>query len=396
MRIIAILSILSLATTAHAQAKPRDPAKLHEAAQPIYFSAARALDWLKLKNRPDGRFVYGIQPALRVALDGDNFLSQAGATFALARGSRYYADERGAAIARQAALALLDQETVLDAKNGTRSMAVPSQALNRLAANGLLILAIHELGTPGKDLLDQADQLCNYVKQLQGSDGALFDADGSTPLKSASAEFDATQAGWALQAIIRSHKHRPAEWKRDMLRKARGHYHSLWQANKSLAMVASHTPAYAEMYVQTKEAAFAETVYAMNDWLIEQQYREEFDPSRKHWIGGFPRIQNGKVERVTPDIWTSLAAESLAEACRVAKHAGDLPRAQRYERALLLNLRFVMSLQYTPLKAKHFVEAFRPEVLGAFHTSHQDGNVRLDYTQHALCAMVQYLDAVVD
>jgi hypothetical protein len=55
-----------------------------------------------------------------------------------------------------------------------------------------------------------------------------------------------------------------------------------------------------------------------------------------------------------------------------------------------------MSLQYTGNKTDHFVEKFRPWIQGAFYASPQDGNLRLDYTQHPLCAMVQYLDAVVE
>jgi hypothetical protein len=35
-------------------------------------------------------------------------------------------------------------------------------------------------------------------------------------------------------------------------------------------------------------------------------------------------------------------------------------------------------------------------VLGAFYASHQDGTARLDYTQHALCALVQYLAEVAE
>ena len=46
--------------------KVRDGSKLPETAQPIFFSAARGMEWLKLANKPDGRFVYGFQPSLRV------------------------------------------------------------------------------------------------------------------------------------------------------------------------------------------------------------------------------------------------------------------------------------------------------------------------------------------
>src|SRR6185503_12111697 len=100
------------------------------------------MEWLKLTNKPDGRFVYGFQPALRVQLDGDNFQSQAGGTFALARAARYFRDGRGSAIARQAVLSLL-LETMLDAKDPTvRHTAAAPHLVNRLSCQGLLISAI--------------------------------------------------------------------------------------------------------------------------------------------------------------------------------------------------------------------------------------------------------------
>src|SRR5262249_45474352 len=112
--------------------------------------------------------------------------------------------------------------------------------------------------------------------------------------------------------------------------------------------------------------------------------------------GGFKRLRDGRVEATPPDISSAAAAESLAEACRVAKCAGDLIKLRDYERALLLNVRFLMSLQYTMNNTKHFVDPFVPSILGAFHASHQDGNLRIDYTRPALCAMVQYLEKVVE
>lgn len=376
--------------------KARDAGKLPETAQPMFFSALRATEWLKLTNKPDGRFVYGFQPSLRVQLDGDNFQSQAGATFALARASRYFRDGRGSAIARQAALSLL-LETMVDPDDATiRHTAAAPNFVNRLSSHGLLILAIHELAAPAKDLLDDADQLCNYLKQQQKPDGSLHITVGANTIKSGAPDLDAEHAGWALQGIIRSQKLRPAAWKLDMVRKARAYYFANWQTSKNIATVCSHTPAYAEAYMLTKDAAYTDAVFALNDWLLSLQYREEFDSPRKNWIGGFQRYQGGKAEMAAPDIRAALAAESLVEACRVAKHAGDLPRLQRYERALIQSMHFAMSLQYTNAKTQHFVENFRPSIVGAFHASHQDGNLRIDYTQYPLCAMVQYLDAVTE
>ncbi|MBI3821429.1 MAG: hypothetical protein HY289_01990 [Planctomycetes bacterium] len=382
-----------------APAKNASNKRLPETAEPIHFSAQRAADWLKRALTAEGRFVYGFQPALRVQLDGDNFASQAGAAFALARAARYFRDEGSAARARQSLVTLRDLETMTDPPNTPtatiRHVAAPPFAVNRLSSHGLMISAVHEFDAPAADLVAMADQLGNYLRQQQRPDGSLWVTVGTNLIKT-SDDLDAHHAGWALHGIIRSHKTRPAEWKLDMLRKARTFYFAQWQANKNVATVCSHGPAYAEAFVQTKDPAFKDAVYAMNDWLVGLQYSDDGESARKHWAGGFPRVRDGKAEHAAPDIASAMPAESLAEACRVARCAGDLNRLRDYERALVRNLHFLMSLQYTSEKTKHFVDPFRPSVLGAFHASHQDGNIRIDYTQHALCAMVQYLDAVAE
>ena len=307
-------------------------------------------------------------------------------------------DDEGRDGALAASSLLLETTTETDGQASARFPAAPPRALSRLAANGLLLSAIHESASPEKcvDLLQQADQLAHYLRQQQRPDGSLFVLIGTETIKSGSPEIDAEYAGLALQGLIRSHKHRPQAWKLDMVRKARAFYQAQWQGAKNVAGVVSHTPAYAEAFMLSKDDGCKNAVFAMNDWLVGLQYPEEIDAARKHWSGGFPRFTNGKQEPGAPDISSALPAESLAEACRVARAVGDLPRVQRYERALIANLHFLMSLQYTSARTQHFVEGFRPLVLGAFHASHQDGNLRLDYTQHPLCAMVQYLDTVVD
>ena len=53
-----------------------------------------------------------------------------------------------------------------------------------------------------------------------------------------------------------------------------------------------------------------------------------------------------------------------------------------------------LTLQYTEPNTQYFADWYRPRLAGAFHASHQDGNLRIDYTQHAVCALVQYLEYV--
>jgi hypothetical protein len=126
----------------------------------------------------------------------------------------------------------------------------------------------------------------------------------------------------------------------------------------------------------------------MNDWLCEQQ-QERLDPRHADWLGGFAFAAGG------PDISSAGCAESLAEACRVAREAADLPRHRRYSGALELGLQFVMTLQYTDANTQHFTALYRQRMLvGGFHGSPQNGDLHLDSTQHAVCAMAQYLTYV--
>ncbi|MCI0641932.1 MAG: hypothetical protein L0Y70_22880, partial [Gemmataceae bacterium] len=155
-------------------AKKHDLAKLSPQARLVYLSAVRGMDWLQRSNKPDGRFVYGFVPALRRSAEGDNFVHQAGAALSLGRAAKFFSDERGAAVARQALLTLL-LETTTDPKDNTvRHTAAPPAVIQRTASAGMLLAAIHELPNPAKDLLDQGDQLANYLRKHLQADGSML------------------------------------------------------------------------------------------------------------------------------------------------------------------------------------------------------------------------------
>ena len=200
-------------------AKVRDLAKLTPQQRSWYVAARQGMDWLRRTNRPDGKFVYGFLPDLRVPLEGDSFAAQAGAAFALARAVRFFGDERSLAISRQALLQLL-LETAVDGRDKEiRHMAAPAHLVNRLASHGQLVLAIHELPAPPGDLVAQADQLCNYLRRQQQPSGALSIAEAGEDAKTATQENALEAAGLALHGVVRSQKLRPAAWKLDLARR---------------------------------------------------------------------------------------------------------------------------------------------------------------------------------
>jgi hypothetical protein len=367
----------------------RDLTKLPRLQQQIYLSARRGADWLRRANRADGRFVYGYLPDLKAHLEGDHYLRQAGAAYALARMARFFQEDDFAAVARQAILTLLLDTATDSSDPRARHTTLPSAVVNRLASAGLLVLAINELPSPGEDLLEQSEQLCNFVRKQQARDGSLRSSDAEAPPE-ADLEGVSSYPGEALAGLMRSQRHRPAEWKTDVVRKALPYYREWWRAHKTMTLVPWQTAAFTEAFLMTKEEAFAEFVQEMNDWLCGLQY-SQLDPRHPLWSGGFMEWADGQPLPRAPQVHSGTYAESLVEASRVARQAGDVTRFQRYRESVERCLQFLTTLQYTDANTQHFTDWYRPVLLGAFHASHQDGTLRIDYTQEAACAMVQYL-----
>lgn len=367
----------------------RDFSRLSKLQQQILLTAQRGTDWLFRMHGVKGRFLHGYLPALKKPLEGDDFYRQCGAARALARGGRLIGEERYAARASQALLALME-DTALDPVDSlSRVVSMPGSGINKLGAAGALVSAISELPAPQKDLLDRSEQLCRTIRKQARPDGSL-----ACP----SDEGDKDEGvdrypGLALQALLLSHKHRPEPWKVELVRKALPYYRAVWKNGRSLELVGSQTTAFTEAYLVTKDKAFAEHVFEMGDWVCSLQYTT-IDPRRMFWYGGFKGWRDGRAVETAPTIHSAIQAESLIEACRVAREMGDVTRFQRYSEAIERCLQLLATLQYTDAVTQHFADWFRPQVVGAFYLSHQDGNLRIDYTEHAVASLLGYLEHV--
>src|SRR5205823_232331 len=105
--------------------------------QELVLALQRGAGWLYRMNLDSGRFLYGWVPALKTRLEGDSYLHQAGAAFALARAARLTGEDQHIARAKQAILTLID-ETTVDDRDHPRVCytALPSLVINRLGAAG--------------------------------------------------------------------------------------------------------------------------------------------------------------------------------------------------------------------------------------------------------------------
>lgn len=390
----------------------RDPAKFTPLQRQVHIGTQRGADWLFRMNGVKGRFQHGYLPALKVEMEGDNFLRQAAAASTLAHAARFFNEDRYAARATQAILTLLE-ETATDPNDArVRHTTLPSLAVNRLGAAGLLVQAINNLPSPQPDLLDVSEQLCNFIRRQARVDGSLACLDDAVPPPQPSptrgegdngvqsgktpgddAELVNQNVGPALLGLVRSHRFKPAPWKLDLVRKAAAYYRVWWKSNPGMAFVGTHAPAMAEAYLLTRDRALADFVFEMNDWLCVLQY-DQIDPRRLAWYGGFKGWSGGAAIEGAPNVGSAIQASSLADACRVAREIGDAQRHPRYCEGLERCLQFLATLQYSDANTQHFADWYRPRLVGAFHASHQDGNLRIDFTQQAVDAQALYLEHV--
>src|SRR5262245_59475148 len=169
-----------------APARPKSPAPMDRfrdfnalplLTRQMVLSTQRGMEWLYRVNQPNGRFMHGYLPALNQAMEGDHFLRQAAATFALARAARFSGDERHAVHAGQAILALLAETKVDPSTPAVRLPVTPSVMCNRLAAAGYVVMAICELPEADADLVAKAEGLCEFIRAQQKPDGSLHYTD---------------------------------------------------------------------------------------------------------------------------------------------------------------------------------------------------------------------------
>jgi hypothetical protein len=321
-------------------------------------------------------------------IEGDDLGSQATCAFALARAGRLTGEEKYAVRAAQTVLALL-AEAPKDTATGVRR---PGPLTHPIGAAARLALAIYELPDVAPELIQSGEELCQYLRTCVQPDGSIRCSD--------SGEANARTAetvGPVLAALALSQRAAPAQWKQDAVAQGLAYYRKQFRTRPDPHIIPWMTAAAVETHLRTKDPAAAEFVFEMIDWLRKLQY-DGADRARAAWRGGFPTMADGKVARTPPTIETASYAMALADACRMIRQMErpDAARYDNYRAALARALQFVTTLQYAEENTQHFAAHFRPALVGAFHPSAADGNLRTVHTAAAVAALSQFLIAGAD
>jgi hypothetical protein len=349
-------------------------------------------NWMLRMNQPHGRFIPGYRPALRQPTDGDHDMNQVCTALALAQAAKFAGDDRQATIASQAILSLLAVTRVDPADPDCRVPVASSLTCNRVGFAAVLALSIYDLPGADERLTAEAERLCGFLRKQFCPNGSIHCNDG--PIEP-TPKIDPTKVtefpGYALQAIMASHRARPAAWKTEAVAKAVSHYRGWFKANPSPRLAATLTPGFADLARQAGSAEATTAVFEMNDWLISLQYPST-DPRHPMWLGGFRGWVNGQQTETEPGCECGAYLQSLAWAYELSRRGTDLTRAERYRQAAQDAAHFLTELQYTELNTRHFENTFRANVvIGGFHQSPTDGNLRVESSAWAVTGLLRFL-----
>lgn len=355
-----------------------------ETVQAVYGMRTGA-EWLARRQLPHGRFLFGVNPALKTPLDGDTDYRQAVAAWGVCMAARFTGDDKLAATGGQAILTLLTLCKDDPADPACKTPALPPAGGNPVGFAAALVLAAYELPTADVKLHAEVEKLVGFLRKQVRSDGAVACGEPADP------ECETVYPGLVLQALAASHTMRPDAGKAEAVTKGLAFYREAFRKTPHPSLAGTVIPAAVEWVLRTRSPDAAACALEMADWLCAAQYGKA-GAQPVPWSGGF---RTSLAEAAGPGFESAHAARGLAAACHLLHTAvPDLARYAKYRPAAVEALDFVRSLQYTADNTAHFEGTFRSQfLLGGVRAGIADGNIRADATALAVAAFQRFLES---
>lgn len=249
----------------------------------------------------------------------------------------------------------------------------------KLAYNAFLILSL--LNAP--DYPDNNKWLTSLAKgiislqDINGSFNTYFVSDRNTGID--------YYPGEAMLALMKLYNKTGERTYLNSVYKAFYYYRQYWRNNKTTAFIPWHSQIYFLLYNEIKDPEIKDFVFEMNDWLINnyQIYSDAYVDE----IGGFPKTN--------PRNSTSSYLEGITDAYLLARNIDDNFHLIKYKDAIRLGVRFILLTQYTEDNAFYIENQKR--TLGGFRHSLISNTQRIDYSQHAIMALMKiYNNRILD
>lgn len=335
----------------------------------------------------EGRYVYSYLPKTDSVSPGYNILRHAGTTYAMLDLYSHSGDEDLLTAANRAIRYMMTQVRRCPVGNDFEDCLIEDERA-KLGGNGLAVLALsyYMRVTGDQELLENAQSLARWIVSLQAESGEFTThiMEYSTGQDTGSvSEYYPGEAIYALANLYLVDGNE--EWLNAAQNGAR------WLANDRIAgkspdeVTHDHWLLLGLDVIQhiSPDPVYYDASMAIADAIIQGQ---NVDPEFPDWFGGFYR----------PPSSTSNAtrAEGLMAAYRVARDFGTPEQAERILQAAKNSVSFQLATQFNPESAMYLPNPQR--ALGGFHRDLTNFEIRNDYVQHNLSAILSLLRALTE
>ncbi len=339
-------------------------------------SALQAAAWLLRHQREDGSFAYEYAPPSDDKDGGwtwfDQLVRQCGCAWGLATVARLTRDRRIGEAAARAISGILDRHLRRDGP-GRLFYLEDMYGEAKLGAPPLLLLAMCELGSSLRIPRETVDQLTASLVAVQSRDGRLGTTARGMELEGSETYY----AGQIVLALARLYAIRKRPRLKTAVERSLKHYAARWENKdeRDLSFTTWMIQACDQWHALTNDDSSKRYAYEMAEWALREQHGE--DGPNPLWVGAF---QN------TPGIGTAAYSEGIVSALAIAKRAGDDERAERYRHAVMLSMRFLLSLS---LDGVEHALVGGPEHIGGVRSALHRSGLRCDNAQHYLMSMLR-------
>lgn len=346
----------------------------------LRLAARRAGAYLTGMIDEDGRFVYDYRSKFDRPKDGYNILRHAGTTWSMIDlFSESQDPQLGAAVARAVAHLM---EHVVPCSDGAESRCVVEADHVKLGGQGLALVALaaHHQVSGAEHLLPDMRAMARWVVETQSEQGEFTRHKVRHSSGEVSDFISGYYPGEAILGLMRLYAIDPdPRWKDAAAAAARWLIQVRDGDTPTSSLPHDHWLLYAlnDLHAVDPDPLFVSHAEKIVEAILSAQHVDPEDPD---WVGGWYRPP-----RTTP---TATRTEGLMAAHQLFERAGRREALPPIREAVERALRFQLRMQFGPTQAMYLPAPAR--ALGGVRNSFDNFDVRIDYVQHTLSAMLAY------
>jgi len=353
----------------------RGHARSRELTRPALLAAARSAGRYLVRMRHDnGKFIYSYDAARNRDRGSYNLVRHAGTIYSMLQLYRVKKDEKLLAAANESINYLLGF-----VKPFRGAMVLKSKDRIKLGGVALVAVALieHVRATGSKQHLKVAQQLCSYMVSAQRKDGSFVHSrkfPGGEERDFRSQYYP----GEAMLGLLRTHSvDKNPKWL-DAAERAARYLITVRDKGKATSeLIHDHWLLYAlnELYRARKKPLYLTHASRIAQAITDSQLTKSVP---EDYVGGYR-----PPPRSTP---AATRSEGLLAAHSLIREFGDQQLAKRIRRAVEMGVGFQLHTQITRERAMYFRDPRRG--LGGFTRSLTNFEVRIDYVQHNISALI--------